>query len=199
MMTELCQLANKYGTDKGPRGHNYTPTYHEIFNGMRDIPVKLLEIGVKEGASLKMWSDYFPKGCIVGLDIDPKIQGSSRFAVEVGDQTDIGVLSHLRKEYGPFDIIIDDGSHNSPDQKLSLLYLYPNLKSLGWYCIEDVHTSYMGRYKGGYLRHDSFIEHAKRMIDSLHQPYTGEVWVTSLDHAIRRIIFETKLVMVQSK
>ena len=37
MKTELCKIAEKYGTDKCPQiFHDYTPTYHELFKDRRN-------------------------------------------------------------------------------------------------------------------------------------------------------------------
>src|SRR5215203_706034 len=67
-MTYLCDLAEKYGTDKGPSGHNYTPYYEEYLQHRRFRALTLLELGVWKGASLRMWRDYFPSATIVGID-----------------------------------------------------------------------------------------------------------------------------------
>jgi hypothetical protein len=34
---------------------------------IRHLPIKLLEIGVENGCSIKMWEEYFPNGEIYGL------------------------------------------------------------------------------------------------------------------------------------
>ena len=76
----LSLLAIQHGTDKAA-DHWYTPHYDQRFNGLREEPVHLLEIGIggyKDpeigGESLRMWRDYFthPDAVIVGLDIYAK-------------------------------------------------------------------------------------------------------------------------------
>jgi len=50
----LEQLAIKYGTDKQiARGHGYTDYYEQYFHTLKLEEVKLLELGVREGWSLK--------------------------------------------------------------------------------------------------------------------------------------------------
>ena len=44
----------------------------------------------------------------------------------------------IDKHGGDFDIIIDDGSHNTSHQIISALFLMPYLKYNGIYCVEDV-------------------------------------------------------------
>lgn len=43
-----------------------------------------------------------------------------------------------RFEQGVFDVIIDDGSHASFDQQLTLSHFFPLLADGGWYFIEDL-------------------------------------------------------------
>ena len=36
---------------------------------LQTLQIRLLEIGVLKGASLRMWADYFPQGQITGVDL----------------------------------------------------------------------------------------------------------------------------------
>src|ERR1700692_4306194 len=78
-MTPLCELARKHETDKGGQhfrygggdsdtNHNYTPVYHRMFEEDRDSVRNVLEIGVHQGSSVRMWKEYFPRAQIVGID-----------------------------------------------------------------------------------------------------------------------------------
>ena len=132
LSTPLCELATKFGTDKGPGGHNYTPYYHRHFGGWQPQPISLLEIGVYQGASLRMWEHYFPQGTILGVDIDPNAAVHTARAKTV--VCDI-------KDYEPdrtFDLIIDDGSHAPDDIVAAGKRLWPSLRFGGWYVIEDL-------------------------------------------------------------
>ena len=53
--------------------------------------------------------------------------------------------------HGPFDFVIDDGSHASPQQIESFRILWPFIKDRGVYIIEDVQTSYWPAFGGGTL------------------------------------------------
>ena len=59
-MLTLDQIARKHGTDKCSTCHNYCRTYEQYFGPIRAWPVRLLEIGVQTGASIKTWLEYFP-------------------------------------------------------------------------------------------------------------------------------------------
>ena len=64
-----------------------------------DKEVKLLEIGVHKGGSLKLWRDYFPRGTIVGIDLklpEGFIPGE-RIQLFKGSQADTRFLSEVAK------------------------------------------------------------------------------------------------------
>ncbi|HJW30670.1 MAG TPA: class I SAM-dependent methyltransferase, partial [Saprospiraceae bacterium] len=152
---DLTSLAKIYKTDKWG-AHAYTPIYDKWFRDLRHRPVRLLEIGVGGftkahfgGNSLRMWKRYFPKGRITGIDIYDKTEfEEKRIRIYTGDQADAAFLEKINRAEGPFDIIIDDGSHNQSDILASLATLFPLLKPGGIYVIEDTQTSYWERYEG---------------------------------------------------
>ena len=145
-MNELTMLANKYGSDKGTvygDKHNFTETYEKYFKSFKDKKINILEIGINDGSSLKMWYEYFPNATIYGIDIDDKSQfNNERINCIVVDQSKKESLAEFSKNINlTFDIIIDDGSHHISDQQLTFGYLFPLLKSNGIFVIEDLHTS----------------------------------------------------------
>lgn len=139
-MTRLCELAEKFSTDKRPAGHNYTPFYNFLFEDLK--PKTVLEIGVANGASLKMWEEYFPEANIFGADIDTGSQlNCGRIKTMICNQ---GVESDLVKLYemtGPVDIVIEDASHKSQDQIFTAIIFSRYLTDGGYYIIEDVQES----------------------------------------------------------
>ena len=65
----LGQIGCRAGTDKTLH-HSYDfyyPLVLERFRPLRNAAV--LEIGIDQGASLKMWLEYFPHAFIYGIDI----------------------------------------------------------------------------------------------------------------------------------
>lgn len=57
-------------------------------------------------------------------------------------------LAAFAQKYGPFDIVIDDGSHRWDHQRISVGHLIRHVKPGGFYVIEDIHTSFVDRYRG---------------------------------------------------
>lgn len=152
---DLTALAKHFKTDKWGN-HYYTPHYQRHFEHLREQPIRLLEIGIggyarerDGGASLRMWKHFFPNGQIVGLDIqDKSFVEEERIKVYQGDQSDPDLLTRIHEESGPFDIIIDDGSHRVFHVLPSFETLFPLLKDDGIYAIEDIQSSYWPEWGG---------------------------------------------------
>jgi len=154
--------------------HHYFDIYTRYFERYRDRPITMLEIGVFRGGSLRMWKEYFhADSTIVGIDIDQSCQAheiaDQNVFVRIGSQADPAFLAAVNGEFGPFDIILDDGSHKTHHQIISFGALFrPALRDGGCYMVEDVHTNY-------WIKHvdspETFIDLSKQMIDMLHEPY----------------------------
>jgi hypothetical protein len=171
--------ANKSGAVLDKWIH-YFPIYTNHLAAYRGKPVKVLEIGVYRGGGLHMLSRYLgPQAQLVGLDVDEAAVRAvrGRFPVVLGDQEDPGVLEAINRDYGPFDIIIDDGGHTMGQQIVSVETLYPLLNDGGVYIVEDCHTSYWPSMGGGLRADGTFLEWAKDRIDDLHSRHS-----TDIDH-----------------
>jgi hypothetical protein len=156
--------------------HHYFDIYTRHFEAYRAAPIRMLEIGVFRGGSLRMWKKFFhPDSVIVGIDIDKNCQqyevADSQVYVRIGSQADPDFLAKVNDEFGPFDIILDDGSHKTYHQLISFASLFRDaLKDGGCYMVEDMHTNYWTSHVD---TPKSFIELSKEMIDRLHEPYLG--------------------------
>lgn len=177
--TDLHKL---FYDNEGPivhKWHHYLSIYDRYLSRYRNTPVRLLEIGVYRGGSLKLWREYFgPQATIVGIDIDPscsKYDGQYG-QVKIGSQGDEAFVASVLSGMGGFpDIIIDDGSHNVHDQIGTFNLLLPKMAHNGVYICEDVHTSYWrGHHEGGYRRRNTFIEYMKEIVDDLHYEFHGK-------------------------
>ena len=140
----LDVFGKRFGTDKSSTHHNYLNFYESYFAPRRYEPLKILEIGVFRGASLKTWEAYFPNAEIVGAEIDPLAQRFQRGRIHIErlDQSNIDELTRVASRQGPFDIVVDDGSHAWEHQTVSLKTLFPFVRDDGFYIIEDMQTNY---------------------------------------------------------
>jgi hypothetical protein len=169
-MKNLDKIAIKCGTDKSSEIHNYCEKYERYLPFERSESISILEIGVLGGSSLKMWSEYYSNASILGIDINSACQqyASPNIAIEIGSQTDADFLSRVAKKYGPFDLIIDDGSHMQSHVLFSFNCLFKSLKSQGIYVVEDASCSYWKKYEGGMNKPGTSVEYFKTMVDAVN-------------------------------
>jgi len=151
----LPALAAYFGSDKWGT-HFYALHYQAHFAHLRRKRLRVLEIGVggyddprKGGESLRMWKAYFPNASIIGLDIaDKRLHDESRIRTVRGSQDDEALLQGLSRSDGPFDIVIDDGSHQNAHVIRSFMILFPLLAENGVYAVEDTQTAYWPDFGG---------------------------------------------------
>jgi hypothetical protein len=174
---DLCALAARFKTDKWGT-HRYAQHYETHLRHLRDRPITLLEIGVggyahpsRGGASLRMWKAYFPKAHVVGMDVhDKSALAEPRIDIVRADQSDADSLADVNRRFGPFDVIVDDGSHVSAHVRTTFETLFPLLAADGVYAIEDLQTSYWPEYGGAVDLGDGTTSMAlvKSLVDGLN-------------------------------
>jgi cephalosporin hydroxylase len=110
---------------------------------IKDKELKILEIGIADGQSLLIWSDYFKNSIIVGIDIhkidvEEKNLNKKNIRVHQGSQSDKKFINEIINQYGNFDIIIDDGLHTKYAAKQMVDVAFKYLNDGGYYIIEDL-------------------------------------------------------------
>ncbi len=158
MKPTLTELARKYNSDK-LFSHSYVGFYESLFAG-RNVR-RLLEIGIGfrdlmqpfvspdapyvHGSSLRMWEEFFPEAQIFGCDVrEETLINEGRIRTTVCDQSRGASIAEMvwafcarAHGYEGFDVIIDDGSHQTVHQLLTFDCLHPRLNEGGVYVIED--------------------------------------------------------------
>lgn len=150
---KICRL---YNTDKARGAFSLAKNYDRYFNQIKNRNLKILEIGIGGhskshlgGSSLRALKKYFKNSKIYGIDlVDKKYHGRKKITILQGSQSDINFLENIETQHGPFDIIIDDGSHYVDHQLFTFNTMFKNLSNEGIYIIEDVNTSYR-KFFGG--------------------------------------------------
>lgn len=153
---DLSQLARRYMTHKGGGVHWFTGLYERHLRELRDQPVRILEVGVGGyghptygGESLRMWKRWFHRGLVFGIDLfDKSAVDEQRLTTLVADQSDLDALVAIDEAHGPFDIVIDDGSHINEHVLATFAALFPRLRSGGIYVVEELWTAYAPGYGG---------------------------------------------------
>jgi 8-demethyl-8-alpha-L-rhamnosyltetracenomycin-C 2'-O-methyltransferase len=168
-MKSLDDIAIEHGTDKSSLFHNYCHKYERFLPFNRTENLNILEIGVAQGASLKMWSNFYPNSLVYGIDLSPKCwkpnSEYNNIKVLQGNQSNIDFLNDVSEKYGPFDLVIDDGSHNTKHQYITFNCLVEYLKENGVYIIEDLCTSYWNEFKQDNF---SMVDFLKSLVDDLN-------------------------------
>lgn len=169
----------------GPLVHkvaHYFDIYERHFSRFRGKKVVMLEIGVQSGGSIGLWASYFGSDLVYhGVDINPNCRQfedtTKKHYVHHGDATDAtyvkGLAKQIERDHGPIDIILDDGSHESAHMRASFEALYHSVSPTGVYVVEDCMTNYWLPWGGG-ARRDTFVEFAKRLVDSLNAFNVGD-------------------------
>jgi hypothetical protein len=172
--TDLCRLAEAHDTDKGTQ---FTQVYHRWLSDARERRMRMLEIGLYNGGSLRMWRDYLPNTVLHGIDIDARTLAYQdevpNSQVRLVDQGDPRALEAFVAELGgSYDFILDDGGHTMVQQIVSFEVLWPQVMPGGIYAIEDLGTSYYINYGGGDLRDpNTALDYAKDLVDAVNRDH----------------------------
>ena len=147
----LKSIAEIYKSDKIE--HGYIEIYESYFEKIRDEKLKIFEIGIADGKSLLTWADYFKNSTIIGIDIHKinpieKKLNKNNIEIHQGSQSDKYFIEELISKYKEFDIIIDDGSHQSEHIIASFETLAKHVRDGGLYIVEDVHACYWKGFRG---------------------------------------------------
>jgi hypothetical protein len=164
----LDEIGQRFRTDKASHGHDYLRYYEWFFAPFREEAFTLVEIGGLKGASLRMWSEYFPRARIVCIEVNPELKALEvdRVTVETGDASNRGFLREFRQKYPSARIVLDDGSHRWDHQRIALKELFSIVEPGGYYVAEDIHTS----YEKGFAGKDDvpFVDILKRLVDYIN-------------------------------
>jgi hypothetical protein len=151
----------KFGSDKDSR-HSYGNVYEQIIKKFTHS--RILEIGVgsvndfpyaglKPGGALKAFREISPTSTIVGIDIDPQAvqtiqnEGFIGFTADQTSEESLKEVATKLSQYGPFDLIIDDGFHEPHANVKTLKILFNLLSDEGAYVVEDVHETLIDFWK----------------------------------------------------
>jgi hypothetical protein len=154
----LVDLFNRMGSDKGTEishgdgtPHSYALEYYPLLREFVEDEFNFVEIGLdtlsarnghpKDAPSLRAWRAFFPKATIYGYDIKDFtfFEQEATFTFQ-GDQSSRQDLARFLEMYGgpEFRVVLDDGSHASSHQQISLASLFPVVEPGGLYIIEDL-------------------------------------------------------------
>jgi cephalosporin hydroxylase len=137
----LSELINNEKTDKNTI-HSYLPVYESLLKNKKHSCKNVIEVGIKDGGSIKLWHDYFPNAQIYGCDIMDKSliwDEIKNDRIKLFTSVDAYKPSFINEiKDVQFDFALDDGPHTL-DSMIQFINLYlPLVKEDGILIIEDV-------------------------------------------------------------
>ena len=146
----VTRAYNNYSHKEGlDHWENYGYHYSQHLHSLRNLEtINMLEIGVSAGGSSRLWYDVFGAALrYTGVDINPACaqftDAALNIEIIIGSQLNKTFLGVICQNYGPFDVVIDDGGHTSQMIITSFEILWPCMRNSGIYVIEDLHSMWM--------------------------------------------------------
>jgi hypothetical protein len=170
---DLYRIFTQHQGYLSDKWEHYISIYESAFARLvaRGEPVRLLEIGVQNGGSLQIWSEYLPQNStIVGIDVDPacaQLSFKPNVAILIGDTNDPGTLDSMLAD-ARFNLIIENGSHHAEHLVATFEACFRRLNPSGIYIIENLHASYDASHGGGLRVAGTSMEWLKGLLDALN-------------------------------
>ena len=140
----LKKLIDNSRSDKNTV-HSYLDLYEKLLFSKKLTAKNILEIGICEGGSIKLWYDYFINATIYGLDIrkikDVWSELKNKKRIKIGC-FDAYNDDFVNKNFNniKFDMILDDGPHTLESMQKCIKLYSPLLADDGILIIEDVQS-----------------------------------------------------------
>lgn len=170
---QFRDLCVRHKSDKAT-DHRYDLIYPRYLEQYQDAEFVIYEIGVFRGASMRVWSEYFPKAHIFGFDINERAASydNGRGQVHITDVSSPGFADLVATLPKP-DVVVDDGSHKEVDQLAAFDTLWPLLPDYGWYFIEDLSARHTSRRRVEWGDYTATI--GRQASELLHGTATHEI------------------------
>ena len=187
---EFERIGKIHDTDKVTH-HSYYRFYPRFIKQFQNDDMAMIEIGIQESKSLKMWLEYFPKGFVYGTNVESSSSGD-RYLIYQTDQSNIPALNQfhqlIKKNNHKIKFINDDGTHVPFHIIATFNYMFDHiLEEGGVYIIEDIETSYWKRgiasshiMEYGYKHPRSVVEIFKKLVDNINNEFLSST--DKIDH-----------------
>jgi hypothetical protein len=137
----LIDLADNSRTDKNTV-HSYLPLYQDLLIHKKESALNVLEIGIYQGGSIKLWHDFFTNSTVYGLDIMPidsvwdTLKNNEKIVLQSCDAYDnVDKFKSIK-----FDFMLDDGPHTLLSMIKFIKMYTPLMTDDGLFVIEDVQS-----------------------------------------------------------
>ena len=144
MTFENFYNSKSYKSDKGTVHDYINSFYNNEFTDIKNNKIKLVEIGIFNGNSLRLFGEWFVNGTIIGIDNGMYMEDGWREEVEQIPNT-TAIFEDAYSDYiidkfedESLDYVIDDGPHTVESQILCYEKWFKKIKKGGKLIIEDV-------------------------------------------------------------
>ena len=143
----LERLADNTRTDKNT-AHSYLPLYQNLLIKKKETATNVLEVGICDGGSIKLWSDYFINANVYGLDIMninnvwEEIKNKKNIILHTSSDAydnNFFTTNFLDKNI-KCDFMLDDGPHTLESMKQFIKLYSQIMTDDGILIIEDVQS-----------------------------------------------------------
>ena len=127
--------------DKKIIAHGYAKIYEKYLKEHKEKNLNIIELGSFYGNASAAFYFYFKNSRIYSADINPDmyLYRSKRLINFFTDTSSRSSIErNILKKNIQFDLIIEDASHMLKDQIISLFVLFKNLKSGGFFIVEEI-------------------------------------------------------------
>ena len=143
----LEQIVDNSRTDKNTK-HSYLQLYQKIFVSKKETALNVLEVGICDGGSIKLWSDFFINANVYGLYIMninyilEGIRNNDKIILHTSSDeynNDFFINNFLNKNI-KCDFLLDDGPHTLESMKQFITLYSQIMTDDGILLIEDVQS-----------------------------------------------------------
>ena len=143
----LEQIVDNSRTDKNTT-HSYLPLYQQLLVSKKETALNVLEVGICNGGSIKLWSDFFINANVYALDITDingiweGIRNNDKIILHTTSDAynnDFFINNFLNKNI-KCDFLLDDGPHTLESMKQFIKLYSQIMTDDGILIIEDVQS-----------------------------------------------------------
>jgi hypothetical protein len=143
----LQEIVDNSRTDKNTT-HSYLSLYQQLLINKKETAKNVLEVGIYNGGSIKLWNDFFTNANVYGLDIMninnvwERIKNKEKIILHTSCDAynnDFFITNFLNKNI-KCDFMLDDGPHTLESMKQFIKLYSQIMTDDGILIIEDVQS-----------------------------------------------------------
>ena len=143
----LAELVNNLRTDKNTL-HSYLSLYQSLLINKKDTAKNVLEIGINNGGSIKLWNDFFINANVHGIDIQSiddiweDIKNKDRIILYTSNDAYNNAFfnTHFLNKNIKYDFMLDDGPHTLESMQQFIKLYSQIMTDDGILIVEDVQS-----------------------------------------------------------